>query len=148
MKLVFLPHVRQGIAPTSSAGAHAQASVGVRLESPGRQARDVSRVMTLLGPGDVVAIERRQVLRVTPASGTRDAEPEFFPSIEFDAPDLPWTYSPIVPSGTRVLPWMVLIVVEATPEVSVVAGQQGQSPFILRLPPAVASRELPDLADS
>ena len=116
MKLVFLPHVREGIAPTSSAGAHAQASVGVRLESPGRQARDVSRVMTLLGPGDVVAIERRQVLRVTPASGTRDAEPEFFPSIEFDAPDLPWTYSPIVPSGTRVLPWMVLIVVEATPE--------------------------------
>ena len=148
MKLVFLPHVREGIAPTSAAGAHAQASVGVRLESPGRQARDVSRVMTLLGPGDVVAIERRQVLRVTPASGTRDAEPEFFPSIEFDAPDLPWTYSPIVPSGTRVLPWMVLIVVEATPEVSVVAGQQGQSPLILRLPPAVASRELPDLADS
>jgi hypothetical protein len=148
MKLVFLPHVREGIAPTSSAGAHAQASVGVRLESPGRQARDVSRVMTLLGPGDVVAIERRQVLRVTPASGTRDAEPEFFPSIEFDAPDLPWTYSPIVPSGTRVLPWMVLIVVEATPEVSVVAGQQGQSPLILRLPQAAASRELPDLADS
>ena len=74
--------------------------------------------MTLLGPGDVMAIEPRQVLRVTPASGTRDAEPEFFPSIEFDAPDLPWTYSPIVPRGTRVLPWIVLIVVEATPDVS------------------------------
>ena len=147
MKLVFLPHVREGIVPTGTAGARAQASVGVRLESPGRQARDVSRAMPLLGPGDVVAIERRQVLRVTPTSGTRDAEPEFFPSIEFDAPDLPWTYSPIVPGGTRVLPWIALIVVEATSDVSIVPGRQGQSPLILRLPPAGASRELPDLAD-
>ncbi len=147
MKLVFLPHVREGIVATTTAGARAEAAVGVRLESPGRQARDVSRVMTLLGPGDVVAIDPRQVLRVTPASGTRDAEPEFFPSIEFDAPDLPWTYSPIVPSGARVLTWIALIVVEATPDVSIVPGQQGQSPLMLRLPPAVASRELPDLAD-
>ena len=142
MKLVFLPHVREGMVPTATAGARAQASVGVRLESPGRQARDVSRPMTLLGPGDVVAIELRQVLRVTPASGTRDAEPEFFPSIEFDAPDLPWTYSPIVPNGTRVLPWIALIVVEATPDVTIAPGQQGQSPLILRLPAAVASLEI------
>lgn len=148
MKLMFLPHVREGIAPTSSSGGRAQASIGLRLESPGRQARDVSRVMTLLGPGDVVAIQPRQVLRVTPAPGTRDAEPEFFPSIEFDAPDLPWTYSPVVPTGTRVLPWLALIVVEVTPDVSIVAGQQGQSPQILRLTPAIASRELPNLADS
>ena len=35
MKLVFLPHVREGMVPTASAGARAQASVGVRLESPG-----------------------------------------------------------------------------------------------------------------
>ncbi len=79
MKLVFLPHVREGIAPTTSAARARRPSVGVRLESPGRQARDVSRPMPLLGPGDVVAIEPRQVLRVTPAAGTRDAEPEFFP---------------------------------------------------------------------
>jgi hypothetical protein len=147
MKLVFLPHVREGIVPTATAGVRAQASVGVRLESPGRQARDVSRAMTLLGPGDVVSIDPRQVLRVTPSSGTRDAEPEFFPSIEFDAPELPWSYSPLVPSGTRVLPWITLIVIEATSEVAIVPGQQGQSPLILRLPPAMASRELPDLAD-
>ena len=148
MKLVFLPHVREGIAPTTSAASRAQASIGVRLESPGRQARDVSRVMPLLGPGDVVAIELRQVLRVTPAAGTRDAEPEFFPAIEFDAPDLPWAYSPVVPSGTRVLPWIALVVLEASPDVSLLPGQQGQSPWILRLPAGVARQELPDLFDS
>lgn len=148
MKLVFLPHVREGIAPTTSLASRAQASIGVRLESPGRQTRDVSRVMSLLGPGDVVAIEPRQVLRVTPAAGTRDAEPEFFPSIEFDAPDLPWAYSPVVPAGTRVLPWIALIILEANPDVSLLPGQQGQSPWILRLPAAVARQELPDLSDS
>src|SRR5690349_12468250 len=147
MKLVFLPHVREGIVPTATTGVRAQASVGVRLESPGRQPRDVSRAMTLLGPGDVVTIDPREVLRVTPSSGTRDAEPEFFPSIEFDAPDLPWSYSPVVPSGTRILPWITLIVIEATSDVTIVPGQQGQSPLILHLPPALASRELPDLAD-
>jgi hypothetical protein len=148
MKLVFLPHVREGITPTSSAGPRAQASVGVRIESPGRQARDVGRPMSLLGPGDIVGIEPRQVLRVTPAAGTRDAEPEFFPSIEFDAPDLPWAYSPVVPSGNRVLPWLALIVLESRTDVVLAPGQQGQSPWILRLPEAVASQELPDLADA
>jgi hypothetical protein len=148
MKLVFLPHVREGIVPTAPAGPRAQASVGVRLESPGRQARDVGRPVSLLGPGDVLGIEPRQVLRVTPAAGTRDAEPEFFPSIEFDAPDLPWAYSPVVPSGNRVLPWLALIVLETRSDIVLAPGQQGQSPWLLRLPEAVASQELPDLADA
>jgi hypothetical protein len=147
MKLCFLPHVREGITPTSSAAARARVPIALRLESPGRAPGDITRVMSLLGPGDVITIEPRQVLRVTPAPGTRDAEPDFFPSIEFDAPDLPWTYSPIVPAGTRVLPWIALIVVEARPDVTLVPGQQGQSPWILRLPPDVARRELPDLSD-
>ena len=101
MKLCFLPHVREGITPTSSAAARAHVPIALRLESPGRAPSDITRVMPLLGPGDVITIEPRQVLRVTPAAGTRDAEPDFFPSIEFDAPDLPWTYSPVVPAGTR-----------------------------------------------
>lgn len=148
MKLWFLPFVREGITPTASVAGRAQAAVALRLESPGRTARDVARPMALLGPGDVVTIEPRQVLRVTPAAGTRDAEPDFFPSIELDSPDLPWTYSPVVLEGTRVLPWIALIVVEATPDVILVPGQQGQSPSILRMPVDVARRELPNLTDS
>ena len=148
MKLCFLPHVREGIAPTGTLSARAQASIAFTLQSPGHTAGNIARTMTLLGPGDVVAIEPRQVLRVTPASGARDAEPDFFPSIEFDAPDLPWSYSPLVPSGTRVLPWIALAVIEQQPGVTVMPGQQGQSPWILRLPVDVARRELPDLTDS
>jgi hypothetical protein len=148
MKLVFLPHVREGIVPTGSAAARPQAAVALRLESPGRTARDVTRVMPLLGPGDIVTIEPRQVLRVTPSPGTRDAEPEFFPAIEFDAPDLPWRYSPAVPDGNRILPWIVLVVIESAPAVSVTQGREGQSPWILRLPADVGRRELPDLSDA
>jgi hypothetical protein len=148
MKLVFLPHVREGIVPTGSAAARAQAAVALRLESPGRTARDVTRVIPLLGPGDIVTIEPRQVLRVTPSPGTRDAEPEFFPTIEFDAPDLPWRYSPAVPDGNRILPWIALVVIEAAPAVTVTQGREGQSPWILRLPADVARRELPDLSDA
>jgi hypothetical protein len=104
--------------------------------------------MPLLGPGDVMTIEPRQVLRVTPAGGTRDAEPEFFPAIEFDAPDLLWAYSPIVPEGVRILPWLALVVLETGPDVTLQPGLQGQSPYVLRLPAAVAQRELPDLSDA
>ena len=148
MKLVFLPHVREGIATASSAAARAQVPVTLQLESPGRPSRGITQVIPLIGPGDILAIEPRQVLRVTPAAGTRDAEPEFFPAIEFDAPDLPWTYSPVVTAGNRLLPWIALVVIEATSDVTLVPGQQGQSAWILRMPADVARRELPNLADA
>lgn len=148
MKLCFLPYVHEGLTPTSSAAGRARVPVALRLESPGRESRDIAPIMPLLGPGDVIAIEPRQVLRVTPAAETRDAEPEFFPFIEFDAPDLPWTYSPVVPVGNRILPWVALIVVEARPEITLLPGQQGQSPLILRMPREIARRELPDLSES
>jgi hypothetical protein len=148
MTLWFLPFVHEGLAATAVANAQPQAPIALRLESPGRATRDITRTLPLLGPGDVVAIEPRQVLRVTPASGTRDAEPDFFPAIEFDAPDLPWAYSPVVADQVRVLPWMILAVIEAAPDVSIAAGERGQSPYILRMPEAVARRELPELSDT
>ena len=148
MKLWFLPFVREGLMPTQVAAPRARAHVPLQLEAAGHAPRDVGRTLSLLGAGDVIAIEPRQVLRVTPAAGTRDAEPDFFPAIEFDAPDLPWAYSPLVPEGTRILPWLALIVVEATDDVTLAAGGQGQSPWILRMPAETARRELPDLSDS
>ena len=148
MNLFFLPFVRQGLTPAANAGARAQVSVAFRLESQGQPARDIARTLPLLGPGDVVAIEPRQVLRVSPVAGARDAEPDFFPLIEFDAPELPWAYSPTVPSGSRLRPWLVLVVVEADPAVRLARGEQGQSPWILNLPADRARKELPDLADA
>ena len=138
VNLFFLPFVRQGLTPVANAGARANVSVSFRLEAAGQPSRDISRTLALAGPGDVLAIEPRQVLRVSPAAGARDAEPDFFPLIEFDAPELPWAYSPTVPAGSRLLPWLVLVVIEADPSVRLERGAQGQSPWILQ--PARRSR--------
>lgn len=148
MNLFFLPFVRQGLTPAANAGARANVSVSFRLEAAGQPSRDVSRTLALAGPGDVLGIEPRQVLRVSPAAGARDAEPDFFPLIEFDAPELPWAYSPTQPAGSRLAPWLALVVVEADPSVRLERGAQGQSPWILHLPADVARRELPDLGDA
>ena len=145
MNLFFLPFVRQGLTPAANAGARANVSVSFRLESAGQPSRDISRTLALAGPGDVLAIEPRQVLRVSPAAGARDAEPDFFPLIEFDAPELPWAYSPTLPAGSRLAPWLVLVVVEADPSVRLERGAQGQSPWILHLP---ADRRAPGAARS
>ncbi len=148
MRLWFLPNVREGMSPTTTVTARPHVPVSVQLESTGRAPRQVSHTMPLLGPGDVVGIEPRQVLRVTPAAGTRDAEPDFFPAIEFDAPDLPWAYSPLTLDPARVLPWMVLVVIEVTDDVVLAVGERGQSPWVLRLNEETARRELPELTDT
>ncbi|CAM5796860.1 hypothetical protein [Rhizobacter fulvus] len=148
MKLFFLPFVREGFMPTAAAGARSSVHLDVQLTAAGHASRDVGKHMPLLGPGDVLGVDPRQVLRVTPTASTHDAETEFFPAIEFDAPDLPWLYSPVLPEGRRVPPWLVLVVVEASGSVNVLAGAQGQSRWKLQLPAEVAARELPDLGDS
>ena len=147
MKLWFLPYVREGVAPMMSGGVRALATVALRLESAGRSPREVSHTIALAGPGDVLGIDPRQVLRVSPKSGSRAAEPDFFPLIEFDAPDLPWAYSPMLATLKGLVPWIRLIVLEADPSVRLERGAQGQSPWILHIPQS-AHGELPDLEDS
>ena len=96
MKLVFLPHVREGITPASSAAARAQVPVTLQLESAGRPSRGITQVMPLIGPGDIVAIEPRQILRVTPAAGTlATPSPSFFQPSNSTLPTCP---GPTVPS--------------------------------------------------
>jgi hypothetical protein len=148
MKLWFLPHVREGLVPAAMAAGRPQVPVSLVLEAAGRTPRPISHMVPMLGPGDVLGIEVGQVLRVTPAAGTRDAEPDFFPAVEFDAPDLPWAYSPVSADSARVLPWIVLVVIEVTPDVVIAPGERGQSPWILRLNDATARRELPELIDT
>ncbi len=148
MKLFFLPFVREGFMATGAGAPRARVQVSLQVAAPGQAPREVGRELPLLGPGDVLGLDPRQVLRVTPAAGTHDAEPEFFPAIEFDSPDLPWAYSPLMTAGARVAPWLVLVVIEARDDVAVAPGARGQSPWVLRLPADVAARELPDLADS
>ena len=153
MNLWFLPYVREGFRPSSDGASaavawRAQARVNTRVAAPGKPPHDAVTHFDLLGPGDVVGIDPAQVLRVSPARSTNRAEPEFFPCVELDAPDLPWAYSPAAPSANRLLPWLCLIVVEDQAGVSVRPGDLGQSPWVLGLAPAIAAHELPDLTEA
>ena len=101
----FLPWLRRGV------GAHVDGgnSVTVRIDLGG--GRDGQAVVPLAGPAEVVGLDARVVSRVWPVANTGEAEPNLFPLIEFDQPDLPWRYTPTARAGQRLLPWCVLIAV-------------------------------------
>ena len=108
------------------------------------------------GPGDVTALDERQVTRFEPKRGANDWTPSWFPTIEFERPDLPWLFSPYAPETNRLRPWCVLVVVELRegvtyeesrpptqrPALTVEGPASGNDPRTL---PDI---ELPDLEDS
>ncbi|MGW0884581.1 hypothetical protein [Streptomyces sp. NPDC002671] len=71
-------------------------------------------ILQLYGPGDVKALDIRQIVRLYPRPGTPDAETTNFPLVEFDRTDLPWMFTPLAagPSGS-LRPWLSLVCVPA-----------------------------------
>ncbi len=119
----FLPWLRQGLANqiTSSdfdPNVKVRAQVDVELElrgeklGGGTQASPVSRPVALFGPGDIVGIDRRAIVRVEPRDWITNFEPNYLAHIEFYDEDFPWRYTPAAPdlAKGRLRPWIVLIV--------------------------------------
>ncbi|MFF3543286.1 hypothetical protein ACFYXD_15740 [Streptomyces platensis] len=94
--------------------------------------------MQFYGPGDVTALDQRQIVRVHPLPGTPDAETTEFPLVEFERSDLPWLFSPLAPGPTGLLrPWLALVCVPAAKRPHREAGRPLP---VLR----VSADELPD----
>jgi hypothetical protein len=66
----------------------------------------------LYGPGDIVGIDPRHVIRTEPRDLTVNFEPNYLCGIEFDSPDFPWLFTPAAPNGDRLRPWLALIVLK------------------------------------
>ena len=129
----FVPWVRQGYQPSDggSNGANGNGdgaddwSVGVSVsvagDGPaGSDTRDATVDLSLYGPGEVTGIDRQQVVRTEPTSGTGDFPPNYFPTVEFDEPTLPWLFTPETPDDDgKLRPWCCLLTVEKTEGVSV-----------------------------
>jgi len=120
----FLPFHRTGAAAgltepfDVNRPVRARLRVRVPLQAGAAQATAEHRV-ALRGPGDVVGVEESQVVRRFPEAGSGDADPLDLVHIEFNAPDLPWQYTPTGPAGPggRQLPsWLRLVVVRWTPD--------------------------------
>jgi hypothetical protein len=97
----------------------------------------------LYGPGDIIGIDSRHVVRTEPREFTTNFEPSYLCGIEFDAPDFPWLFTPAAPNGDKLRPWLVLIVLadgEFTPPT--------QAPNPLPVIQVSSVGSLPDLTES
>src|SRR2546423_1055665 len=114
----FLPWLRQGLAagidapdnlgaPTPS---HARASIPVNFlvaTQPATTGEPVSKTPQLLGPGDVVGINPRAIVKTEPRNWITDFEANYLPYIEFYEEDFPWRFTPAraVSNDDRLRPW-------------------------------------------
>ena len=114
----FLPWVRQGIANkiTSSGGVRATVKVELTISGEGSElpvSANVTKDVQLIGPGDIVGIEARSIVRTEPRDWITNFEPNYLPFVEFYDEDFPWRYTPAAPDGKgRLQPWLTLVVLE------------------------------------
>src|SRR5262245_6417113 len=153
-RVLFLPWLRQGFAArlanadTLAASPPAAADLTVTL-SVTTPADNPSTTVRMRGPGDVIGIDPRQVVRTEPAAESGDFEAIDLAAIEFDNPDLPWMFTPAAADAQgRLRPWMCLVVVRQTDGVRLRPAASEPLPVLEIAAPAKSDEELPDLAES
>jgi hypothetical protein len=85
----------------------AEVPVSVKVNSDG-----VTKDFTLIGPGDIIGINRKMVIRTEPLNWITDSEPNYLAFIEFYDEDFPWRYTPARAQGEKLRPWIVLFVLK------------------------------------
>jgi len=138
--LRFLSHLRTGLAATlSGAGTLPNAQAAYSLTVAGVPMTGQYR---LFGPGEVAALDPGEVTRCYPPPDCRDHEPNLFAHVELRSADLPWRFTPAGPTGNKLRPWLVLVVVE--PGEKVTLEQRSTGLPVLKTPVS----ELPSLAET
>ena len=124
----FLPWLRQGLANQIQSAdfdpsVRVRAQVNVQLELRGEKVSGdgtlttpINRQVALFGPGDIVGIDQRAIVRIEPRNWITNFEPNYLPLIEFYDEDFPWRYTPAAPdlSKSRLRPWIALLVLKET----------------------------------
>jgi hypothetical protein len=162
----FLPWARQGLAnriatadDDATVKLRAQIEVALRMTAKkldGSEAQtDITRPTQLYGPGDVIGVDSRAIVRTEPRNFTTNFEPNYLAAIEFYDEDFPWRYTPAAPgaAGARLRPWLTLIVLAegeftegATTSNLTTAGDQRPLPYVA-IPSANHAALLPPTAD-
>ena len=119
----FLPWLRTGVAnriATSDGDASVQfrATIDVQLDIVGQKedgsefSEPIGRSVPLVGPGDIVGIDPRAIVRTDPRPWITNFESSHLAAIEFYDEDFPWRYTPAAPDTTRhrLRPWVSLVV--------------------------------------
>lgn len=112
----FLPWLRRGVGAEitrvdGGGTPERRAAIPIDVRFNQDDGRRAQLKLELFGPGEVRGFDVRTICRTWPLPGVMDIEPNYFPVIEFDQPDLPWRYTPArATSGERLTPWVTLIV--------------------------------------
>ncbi|MFE4593287.1 hypothetical protein [Streptomyces laurentii] len=108
----------------------------------GRPGRPVPvPALQLYGPGDVGAVDPKEIVRLFPLPGTPDAETTRFPLVEFERSEMPWLFTPLTPGPSGALrPWLALVCVPFA------AGRPEHAPGVPLPVLRVPGSELPDPA--
>ena len=150
-RLWFLPWLRAGLTgaittPDGADGLTNRAPVPLAVQLNATQV-DVPEA-AVLGPGDVLGIDARQVLRLDPPDRTTGHETTRWASVEFDEPSLPWLFTPAAPEANRLRPWIALVVVREQDGVELTPGAQPGTTKLRIAAPASVGAELGDPAST
>ncbi|ASC71888.1 hypothetical protein XM38_028420 [Halomicronema hongdechloris C2206] len=147
----FLPWLRQGIANRINAtdldpAVKTRASVPITLKLKGDPIegttpleQEISQDIELYGPGDIVGIDSKAILKVEPRNWITNFETNFLPHIEFPYPDFPWLYTPAKPdnSNNRLRPWIMLVVLTEEEFQQGSSGSERPLPYLIVEDPSV-----------
>jgi hypothetical protein len=108
----FLPYLRQGLANSLKSTGGARGTFSVKLDVHGNEksAPIDEKNIEIYGPGDVIGLEARSVVKTDPHNWITNFEPNYLAYIDFYDEDIPWRYTPIPPAGKRLNPWIALVV--------------------------------------
>ena len=120
----FLPWLRQGIANNiktqdldSSVKVRASVDVALTLRGEGiepTETETISKDVALYGPGDIIGIQSKAIIKTEPQNWITNFEPNYLPFIDFYDEDFPWRYTPAAPNTGhgRLRPWIMLVVLK------------------------------------
>lgn len=139
----FLPWLRQGIANNIGAGdldasvkLRAEINVSLKLSGSTNGANpltsNIAKDVSLYGPGDIVGIESRAIIKVEPLNWITNFEPNYLPYIDFYDEDFPWRYTPAAPdlAKNRLRPWIALVVLKENEFKDISRVNDSQLPII------------------
>jgi hypothetical protein len=126
----FLPWARQGVASKISeadtlgandgtavlrADLDAELDVQYTNLDGSVQVNTIKKQIQIIGPGDVLSISNKSIVRTEPAKGVGNYEDNGLPYIEFYEEDFLWRYTPasaVNKNGnqTKLRPWLALVV--------------------------------------
>ena len=149
---IFLPWVRQGASAgiqTPDMSPNQAGVVSVKAQLRVNDTPPIERQVRLYGPGDVTGIDQFQVIRTEPRHLATDFEPNYFPSIEFDRPDLLWLFTPAkANTDGRLRPWLCLVVIRKQKGVTLNVDRNLPLPVLEIQSEAHPEVELPNLSES